>query len=146
MQIYTKDLALTPYSREVKLVFTDDLNEARLSFGITPYSKKNWNTYYAGIAYVDYGGRKRDKFTLYLFINMPKQLTLGYMLDTLAHEISHIVDYTFQDAGIDTDYNNNEPHAYLTGYIMGQAWQLYMECQSPTFCTKDGYIEVLPIK
>lgn len=144
MQIYTRDITLIPYSRTVKVVFTDDLNAARLSFNIQPHSKKNWNNMYAGIAYIDYGGRKRDKFNMYLFINMAKQTTIPYMLDTISHEIAHIVDYTFQDAGIDTDYNNNEPYAYLTGYITGQVWHLYMECQSPTFCTKEGYIEVKP--
>jgi hypothetical protein len=36
----------------------------------------------------------------------------------IAHEIVHIVNSIFKRAGIKLDLDNDEPQAYLTGYLM----------------------------
>jgi hypothetical protein len=38
-------------------------------------------------------------------------------LDIIAHEVVHIVNIIFKDCGVKLDLDNDEPQAYLTGYI-----------------------------
>jgi hypothetical protein len=38
-------------------------------------------------------------------------------LDIIAHEIVHIVNMIFKRCGVQLDLDNDEPQAYLTGYI-----------------------------
>lgn len=35
----------------------------------------------------------------------------------IAHEIVHLVNYIFKDHGIELDLQNDEPQAYLTGWL-----------------------------
>ena len=37
----------------------------------------------------------------------------------VAHEAVHISNYIFRDKGIELDLNNDEPYAYLIGWIVG---------------------------
>ena len=41
-------------------------------------------------------------------------------LSVLAHEVVHIVNYIFKDVGIKLDLDNDEPQAYLHGWIFSQ--------------------------
>jgi len=38
-------------------------------------------------------------------------------VDTIAHEISHLVVEILHDAGVKFSIRNDEPYAYLTGYL-----------------------------
>jgi hypothetical protein len=38
----------------------------------------------------------------------------------IAHEIVHLKNYIYQDAGIELDRFNDEPEAYLTGWLFKQ--------------------------
>jgi hypothetical protein len=38
----------------------------------------------------------------------------------IAHEVVHLVNSVFKEVGIQLDLDNDEPQAYLTGYIMKQ--------------------------
>ena len=35
----------------------------------------------------------------------------------IAHEVTHLVNYIFKDRGVELDLNNDEPQAYLTGWL-----------------------------
>ena len=35
----------------------------------------------------------------------------------IAHEVTHLVNYVFKDRGVELDLNNDEPQAYLTGWL-----------------------------
>ena len=35
----------------------------------------------------------------------------------IAHEVTHLVNYIFKDKGVELDLNNDEPQAYLTGWL-----------------------------
>ena len=35
----------------------------------------------------------------------------------IAHEVAHLVNYIFKDRGVELDLNNDEPQAYLTGWL-----------------------------
>lgn len=39
---------------------------------------------------------------------------------TIAHEIVHLVNHIFIDRGIDLDRYNDEPQAYLTGFLFSK--------------------------
>jgi hypothetical protein len=40
--------------------------------------------------------------------------------DIIAHEIVHLKNYIYQDRCIELDLNNDEPEAYLTGWLFKQ--------------------------
>jgi len=51
------------------------------------------------------------------FIWMPAPPTTASQYGDIAHEISHVVNGIFNIRGIEPDSENNEPFAYLTGWI-----------------------------
>lgn len=65
----------------------------------------------------DYGAitmRVPNKFNEYI-------MSFEYSEGTIiAHEIVHLKNYIFQDKGIELDKFNDEPEAYLTGWLYKQ--------------------------
>ncbi len=43
-------------------------------------------------------------------------------LSNIAHEIVHLKNYIFKDCAIALDYENDEPEAYLTGWLFDQMY------------------------
>ena len=54
----------------------------------------------------------KDVHTYYLLYH-PESLTIN----TIAHEVSHIIDYVFADREMEPE---GEPRAYLTGYLTSE--------------------------
>lgn len=54
----------------------------------------------------------------------------SYDVDTAAHEAIHIKNMIYQYSGIKHDFNNDEPEAYLTGWIVSQIDKAYKELKS----------------
>lgn len=50
-----------------------------------------------------------------------------YDLEIAVHESVHLCNYIFKDRGIDLDLINDEPQAYLTGWIFKQINNFYKE-------------------
>lgn len=48
-------------------------------------------------------------------------------IDTIAHEAIHIKNMVYSHSGIKHDLANDEPEAYLTGWIVGQIYNCYKE-------------------
>jgi hypothetical protein len=40
--------------------------------------------------------------------------------DTIAHEVVHVVNMVYTYSGVKHDPDNDEPQAYLTGYLVGE--------------------------
>lgn len=139
---FTKKLHTSPYSTMVNIVLTSDIDSARKSFDLGRSDKSNWDKLTKGLTYLFRGGKKRDKYEVFLFVNVPRHETLKDIVDTFSHEVVHVLDLIFNNAGIDTDYNNNEPYAYLHGFITGEVWDLFMKNQSKEFCVKEGYLKI----
>lgn len=76
----------------------------------------------SGITYLVRCKKTKEKGCLVL-LNMEylKEGDYAFILDTVSHEASHVVDATYQviheQSG--TYDSGNEPHAYLTGWIAG---------------------------
>jgi hypothetical protein len=143
MQIYTRSVKASPYSSSVLMVLCDSIDAARKELKVKPSDKSNWDTGCIGQVFLDTGKYRRN-YNLYMFINVPEHASIRELMDTFSHETVHLIDRVFDRAGVDTDYNNNEPYAYLLGNMVGELWDLFYKVQSPTFCTKEGYIEIKP--
>lgn len=136
---HVKNIKLLPYSVSVNVVLCTDIDVARIKLGLKPYSKKSWDKGTVGYSYIDTSKNenKLNKFQPYLFVNIPKVIDWADFCDTVAHEAVHTVDKVFEFSCIDTDYNNNEPYAYLLGYLVGQIVGFYEEVKTPEFCFKN---------
>lgn len=44
----------------------------------------------------------------------------AYSLVNIAHEVTHLVNHIFEDRCVELDLKNDEPQAYLTGYLFGK--------------------------
>ncbi len=49
--------------------------------------------------------------------------------DTVAHEAVHVVNRTYEHAGAKLDTKNDEPQAYLTGWIVGEIYKAFTDFQ-----------------
>lgn len=50
-----------------------------------------------------------------------------FQLKYLVHECVHVVNWTFQYAGVKIDYNNDEPQAYFTGWLFNEAYKFLVK-------------------
>ena len=44
-------------------------------------------------------------------------------LENIAHEVTHLVNFIFEDRGVELDFKNDEPQAYLTGYLFDKVYK-----------------------
>lgn len=51
-------------------------------------------------------------------------------LSIVAHEIVHVINYIYLDCGIHLDRENDEPQAYLTGWLFQQIEQFFKESKT----------------
>lgn len=42
----------------------------------------------------------------------------------IAHEVTHLVNHIFYDRGVELDLVNDEPQAYLTGWLYGNIYDI----------------------
>ena len=48
------------------------------------------------------------------------------LVSIIAHEADHITSFIFKRVGIKLDLDNDEPHAYLLGYLVEQIYKIYI--------------------
>lgn len=48
-------------------------------------------------------------------------------VDIIAHEVIHIKNMVYSHSDITHDPSNDEPEAYLSGWIAGKIWETYRE-------------------
>lgn len=56
--------------------------------------------------------------------NIKDELTL---IEVIAHEALHVTSYLFIRKGIKPDVNNDEPQAYLLGWVAGEIFKVYLK-------------------
>lgn len=57
--------------------------------------------------------RSSGDYGVVVWLHKPKDLTTG----TLAHEADHAANLIFKAIGAKVDVSNDEPHAYLVGFV-----------------------------
>jgi hypothetical protein len=49
------------------------------------------------------------------------------LIETIAHESVHLTNFLFLRKGIKLNLNNDEPQAYLLGWITGEIYKVYLK-------------------
>lgn len=73
-----------------------------------------------GTAAIAFKRENKKGFTRYYFCSIA-----DFDASIIAHESVHICNYIFKDRGVELDLTNDEPQAYLTGWIFKQINQFY---------------------
>jgi hypothetical protein len=55
--------------------------------------------------------------------------TASWEVNTVVHEAVHILNRTYEHAGAKLDTKNDEPQAYLTGWIVDEIYKAYEQFQ-----------------
>ncbi len=58
-----------------------------------------------------------------LAVNTTENDNQAYLVDTIAHEAIHVLTRIFKHASIQLDLVNDEPQAYLTGWVAGELYK-----------------------
>lgn len=100
MKIYKKKIPL--YFETLKIVVSKDFEKSLKALKVPhQFDVNNYDSFIFP-----------HKDCIYLFIN--SKATAG----VIAHEAVHIVNYVFKRANISLDFDNDEPQAYLMGWIV----------------------------
>jgi hypothetical protein len=91
------------YQCKLTVILDKDLSYVEKKYGTTPLSN------YGAVTM-----RVPNKFCEYV---MAFEYNGGTII---AHEIVHLKNYIYQDIGIESDRFNDEPEAYLTGWLFKQ--------------------------
>lgn len=142
MILYEDKFQAIPYSTMVSIVLCDNINDARRSLGLKLYDKSNWDRNCVGRYYI-YTGKNREKFHIFMFINVMKHEGVSDLIDTVDHEVVHITNQILNNSGVDSDYNNDEAQAYLLGYISGRVWKFLLEKQTTEFSPSKEYLQIV---
>jgi len=67
-----------------------------------------------------YKGKKDKGIRQYIVVVVN---TLHADPSVLAHEAVHVVNYLFAHAGVEPDVDNDEPQAYMIGYVVECIWK-----------------------
>ena len=65
-----------------------------------------------------YSGHTKSKVDIYTVFLKPKATH-----SSIAHEVVHIVNAIYDDRGMKLDVHEDEPQAYLTGWITAQIYK-----------------------
>lgn len=101
MNIKTVDIPI--YFGKLTILFTDDLSELN-----TLYKIKADNKLYDAVFFEIHDN---DEYIVAI-----KKVEWSI----IAHEVVHIVNAIFLKCGIELDRNNDEPQAYLTGWVINE--------------------------
>ena len=75
----------------------------------------------------DFMGYSESNSGTYVVILNKKYIRNDFdLVSTIAHEADHIVSFIFKRVGIKLDLYNDEPHAYLLGYLVEQIYRIYI--------------------
>ena len=80
---------------------------------------------------ITFKNEKKSGYTEYVvaFINKPKG-------EVIAHEVTHLVNHIFIDRLMQLDAYNDEPQAYLTGFIFAQIEKFFNKIKKQNGRTK----------
>lgn len=121
------------------MVLCDSIDSARRELGLKKSEKRNWDNGTIGMYYVD-RGKSRNKFSLYLFVNVAKHTDVYDLLNTINHEANHLTNKILQYVDIVVDYDNDEAHTYLQAYIFEAVFKFFVENQDKLSIAKTKVI------
>lgn len=92
------------YFQTLEIIISEDFDKAMEKYNVVNNSNFKINDDEAFVTY------QNDK--IYLFIR--EDVSAGI----IAHESVHVCNYVFQGANIRLDIDNDEPYAYLMGWVV----------------------------
>lgn len=103
----SKSIKIPLYTGKLIIIQTDDLEKVNIMFD-TMFKTHG----YDAITFMD---EEKNGFTNYVvaFQGKPSASTIG-------HESMHVLTYIYKEHGIRLSINNDEPQAYLIGWIIGE--------------------------
>jgi hypothetical protein len=101
----SKTIDIPIYNCDLTIIFTKDLNTVVKKYKL----EGNWGEFGA-LTFED-----KSKFRSYVVA-----FTDANHLSNIAHEIVHIKNYIFLGINAKVDLHNDEPEAYLTGWLFDQ--------------------------
>lgn len=136
MIIY-KEVPIPIYNDILYIVDSDNWDEVNAFFN-TPYTADENNEMFAHAIKGWFFTKKpkpHKKQVLLMVFNSRNSI---YKVETgaICHEAIHIKNFLFEDKGIRHDLVNDEPEAYLVGWIVEQAVQFFIENRANSKKTK----------
>lgn len=114
-----KKIPIHPYAVDLWLLISKDPHKDVTQLNVSnPGLQLKWGS--------DYAAWTNDHFYRDYILGVAFDAS-GFSPDTVAHEAVHIVNMVFKHAGIKYDPANDEPQAYLTGWIVGEIHKAYTE-------------------
>jgi hypothetical protein len=115
-----KDIEVSPYVVRVWLIITDNPH----------HECWRMNRRYKGldISWHD-GAAAQTEYEFYQgnILVVIFDANQKYDVNTIAHEVVHIKNAVFRHSGMEHDPDNDEPEAYLSGWIAGKISEAWME-------------------
>jgi len=110
----TKEVSIPIYFGKLVMIFTDELEK------LNPVYKTNI---------------KEDDYDAVVFLDKPESDKVIVAIkrkdwSVIAHETVHVVNAIFLSCNIQLDRNNDEPQAYLTGWVVQQIDDFLKEVES----------------
>lgn len=115
-----KEIPIIPYVCVMWLIITNDphhecamMNQRYKNLGLKwPSDAAAWT---------------EDQFYMGNYLSVVFDASLGLDVNTIAHEAIHIKNAVMKHSGIKHDFDNDEPEAYLTGWISEQIYRAWKE-------------------
>ena len=109
--ILRKKVDIPIYHGLLIIIFTDDFDAVIKKHKIPMDQDRHYNAFV-------WGTRSKKGLGKYLMVFniQPTHTTMG-------HEVTHAVNWLFLDRGIEIDLKNDEPQAYMAGWITQQIYK-----------------------
>lgn len=125
-----KRIKVPIYGGLIDIVFTDEDTPYKAAIRHFNYNNPDLKKGYLAVTLSnDYTGGKYNNLFPIIFSKNIKQ-------GSIPHEALHVVNYIFKRAGIELDLDNDEPQAYLLGWIVDQIYKVQEEFQKKLESTK----------
>lgn len=107
-----KKIKIPIYFGSLIIIKVDNITDANKKYSI------NANESYESFCFTTENKKGSKKY----YIVLKKETDISI----IAHEVVHLVNYIFLHNGIELDRHNDEPQAYLTGWIFKQINKFYL--------------------
>lgn len=123
----TQELDINPYGRRLHIILTGDF--------IQDYPKIN-KKYHQNLTEEDdvlgMSQMRGAHHMIIINVGRHRKVYKGIeieceLADTIAHEADHLCNQLFKSIGTEVDTSNDEPHAYLLGWVVKQITRNYLK-------------------
>jgi len=119
-----KNLTIPIYGGRLHIIIVQDL-EKDLELLSKKYDRSLFSDRFDYVAYTTF------RQNHYLFIlnvkNIPKKDFEAELVNTITHEAVHLCSFISKRVGLKLDVENDEPHAYLGGWLAGEIYKSYLK-------------------